>query len=100
MRLQPMRGAAVHEDVGHAAGLADAGHVAAPQPGVDLVDVRRAAGRQVDEAHAVGAQDRGPGRASDVGHLDLHPGGRLAALDDAAARDDDGRHPRLGRLRG
>ena len=46
---------------------------------------------QVDDAHAVRADQREAVLAGDPRDLELHRGGRLAALDDAAAGDDDRR---------
>ena len=74
------------------------GDAAARQPRVDVADVRRAVRRQVDEAHAVRAEQGDPVADRDLADLALHPGRGLAALDDAAARDDHRRHAGGGRI--
>ena len=52
-----------------------------------------AVGRPVDDAHAVGPEERDPVAAARCrATSSLHRGRRRAALDDAAARDDDGGH--------
>ena len=93
-------GARVDERVRNAPGLGDPGHATAPQPGRHVADVGRAPGREIDHAHAVRAQDGRAGRDADLADLGLHPGGRFAALHDAATGDDDGPHARLGRVSG
>ena len=80
--------------------LGDPGDAAARQPRVDVADVRRAVRRQVDDAHAVRAEERDPVAAGDL----ARPRAcirrrRLAALDDAAAGDDHRRHAGRGRVR-
>ena len=45
-----------------------------------------------------GPIDRQPVAEGDLADLALHPGGRLASLDDATARDEDGLRPDVRRL--
>ena len=92
--------ARVDERVGDRARLGDPGDAAARQVRRDVADVGRGIRGQVDDAHAVGTDEGEAVPARDPGDLGLHRGGRLAALDDAAARDDHGRDAgRGGRLR-
>ena len=79
------------EGVGDGPGLGDAGHAAARQVRRDVADVRRGIDGEVHHAHAVGADEGEPVLPGDVRDLALHRGGRLAALDHAAAGDDHGR---------
>ena len=92
------------EGVGDRARLGDPGDPAARQVGRDVADVGGAVGGQVDDAHAVRPDEREAVLARDPGDVDLHRRGRLAALDDAAARDDHrrdaGRRGRRGHGRG
>ncbi len=88
----------VEERVGDAARLRQAGDVAARQPWVDVADVGRAVGRPVDGAHAVGPEQRDAVPDRDLRDRALHRGGRLAALDDAAARDHEARDAGVGGL--
>ena len=90
----------VDERVGDAAALGDPGHPAAGQPWVDVADVQRGVRREVDHPHAVRADDRQPVADGDVADLALHRRRRLAALDDPAARDEDGLGAGVGRLLG
>ncbi len=90
--------ARVEERVRDRARLGDARHPATRQPRVDVADVRRAVRRQVDQAHAVGAEEGDPVADGQVADVALHLGGGRAALDDAAARDDDRRHAGGGRI--
>ena len=96
--------ARMDERVGHRARLGDPGDAAARQVGRDVADVGRAVGDEVDDAHAVRPEERQAVFPRDPRDLGLHRGGRLAALDDAAARDDDrrdaGRGGGLGHGRG
>ncbi len=90
--------AGVDERVGDRARLGDPGDAAARLPRVDVADVGRGVRGPVDHAHAVGSEERDPVVAGDRGDLALHPGRGLAALDDAAAGDDDARHAGAGRV--
>src|SRR4029079_7251822 len=80
--------AGVDECVGDRARLGDPGDAAAGLPGVDVPDVCCGVRRPVDHAHAVGTEQGDPVVAGDRGDLALHRRRGLAALDDAAARDD------------
>ena len=93
-------GPGVDERVGHRTGLGDAGDAATRQPRVDVADVRCRVRREVDHAHAVGAEQRNPVADRDLTDVALHLGRRLAALDDTAARDDHARDPGPGGLFG
>ena len=88
IRLKPIARSRLDERVGDRAGLGDAGDAAARQVRRHVADVRRAVDGQVDDAHAVRADQRDPVLARDPRDLGLHRGGRLATLDHAAARDD------------
>ena len=89
----------VDERVRDAPGLGDADGAAATERRWQVVDVGRARRVQVDDAHAVRAEERRcPASSGDLGDLGLHPRRRLAALDDAAARDDHRGHAGRGRL--
>ena len=90
------RAGRMDERIGDAAGLGEAGDVPAGQPGVDVPDVAGAPGRPVDHAHAVRPQQRDAVGPRDLAHLPLHLGGRLASLDDAATRDHEAGHARVG----
>ena len=94
------RAGRVEERVGHAARLRQARDVAARQPRVDVADVGRAVGRPVHRAHAVGPEQRDAVADRDLRDRALHLGGRLAALDHAAARDHEARHAGVGGLLG
>ena len=92
--------ARMDERVGDRTRLGDPGHAAARQVRRDVADVGGAVRGQVDDAHAVRTDQRQPVLARDPGDIELHRGGRLAALDDTAAGDDDRRDPgRGGRFR-
>ena len=82
--------AGLDEGIGHRSGLGDAGDPAPRQPRVDVTDVGRGVRRQVEHAHAVRPEERRAVTDRDLADLALHAGRRLAALDDAAARDNDG----------
>ena len=81
--------ARLDERVGHRARLGDAGDAATWQVRRHVADVRGLVDGQVDDAHAVRADQRQTVAPRDLGHLGLHRGGRRATLDHAAARDDD-----------
>ncbi len=83
----------VDERIGDAPALGDSGHATARQPRVDVADVERRVRRQVDHAHAVRTDHREPVAEGDGPDVALHPGGRLASLDDATARDEDRLRP-------
>ena len=88
------------ERVGDRPRLGDPGDAAARQVRRDVADVGRRCWRQVDDAHAVRADQRQAVLAGDRRDLALHRGGRLAALDHAAAGDDHGRARRRRRRLG
>ena len=93
-------GPEVDERIGHRAALGDPGNMAPRRPGIDVPDIDGAVRGPVDHAHAVRAEDGQAVPQGDLAHVALHPGGRLAALDHAAARDQDAPGTRPGCLVG
>ncbi len=90
----------VDERVRHRAGLGDSRDAAPRQPGIHVADIGGRVRRQVDHAHAIRAEEGDPVADRDLPDVALHLGRRLAALDDAAARDDHARDAGQGRLLG
>ena len=98
IRLKPTREPGVDEGVGHGAGLGDAGDAAARQVRRHVADVRALFAVRSTTPMQFGPDEGDAVPPGDVGHLDLHRGGGRAALDDAAARDDDGRDAGVRRV--
>ncbi len=84
--------AGMDERVGDAARLGDRGRAATAEVRRQVVDVGRAGHVEVEEAHAVRAQEGDAGLPRDCRDLALHGRGWFAALDHAAAGDDHRRH--------
>ena len=81
--------ARLDERVGDRARLGDAGDPATWQVGRHVADVGGLVHGQIDDAHAIRADQGETVAPRDRRHLGLHRGGRRSALDHAAARDDD-----------